>query len=990
MSQRRRTLAFEALDPRIVLSASTAAPAADDADTETHLSVPRAALSGTLAVDLVEFAKAVADSGTRFFGASWCPHCTDQKELFEDGAQFLPFIEVTNLDSPVTLNEVGAGTNTDLNPSGDPVGSFPTWEFPDGSRLTGTQSLQTLSERSGVPIPTSAGPYIAPVKLVDSDIDKDNIRDDLDDDYFNDGIPNDQDTDFDNDGTPDSTDGDIDGDGTPNVNDGFNDKLIVPRSYDADGDEILTVLKGSPLHVSFDGYDPNGDPLTYTISSSDPSLVSAVLLEGNRSMSIAVAGWGTMTFHMFEQRAPIPTSRLIELAQTGFYENVVFHRIVNGFVIQGGDPTGTGGGGSTLGDIVDQLHEELQHNRNGMLSYAKSSDDTNDSQFFVTEGATRHLDGNHSIAGVIVEGDKNREAISNNSTSNPRSVVIASAEVFMDTENAVAMLTAAPGASGSAEITVTATDIDGNQFSRTFTVNIGTDTSDTYPWLDQFGDMSVEAETTTNIQLEAIDIEGDDIRFGVVSPTNFTIDVPADPITPNSPAVADISITPNPGFTGSEEVTFFVLDAGTNVDGVIFSLPLLENNSRLFDYQTITLTSAVNDAPTVSLSDTTTSLAADANSNGRIKVADIVIIDVDGIGDNQLSLSGSDAGLFEIDGTELFVSASASLDSIANPTLNVNIVVNDPSVGSTPDDTVSLAITVLEAGIVNATGRLFMDPDGDGSDSDSPGALVGFTVYVDRNRNGVLDENETVAVTDFLGEYELAVPLNTPVDIRPLSLFDWEITLPTPDQAYAINSATTNPIGGLDFGMRFISARWHNSSQPADVNGVGGPTPLDALFIIAELEAADVSDPTDGILQPLANVPDPLFLYDVDNSGFVSPLDALLVVSELPDVVASSPAPLAASSAAAISPATISPATIVMIPRPAVMIQEPLEGDLAPPVTPDTSDVDAGHTIANLAGFDTPSDRPDDGLGNSTSKQVDTEEVELLAELVDQALSSGI
>src|SRR5690606_19222892 len=90
-----------------------------------------------------------------------------------------------------------------------------------------------------------------------------------------------------------------------------------------------------------------------------------------------------------------------------------FHRVLNNFVIQGGDPLGNGTGGSTLGDFDDQFHLDLQHNRTGVLSYAKSADDTNDSQFFITEGPQRFLDFNHSVFGQLVEGETVRQGISN-------------------------------------------------------------------------------------------------------------------------------------------------------------------------------------------------------------------------------------------------------------------------------------------------------------------------------------------------------------------------------------------------------------------------------------------------------------------------------------------------------------------------------------------------------------------------------------------------
>ncbi|HUG70621.1 MAG TPA: tandem-95 repeat protein [Pirellulaceae bacterium] len=481
---------------------------------------------GEAAQDLVAFARALAASGTRFYGAAWCPHCTAQKELFEDGADFLPFIEVTNLDSPVTLNAVGNGTDITLNPSGVPINTFPTWEFPDGERLEGQQTLATLSQRSGVAIPSSDQPFIAPID-----------------------------------------------DGDKNSSD-----------VDADGDEIVTLLGGSPLHIAIDGYDPGGGPLTYTVTSSDPSFVSATVLQNNRNLVIDVDGWGKMNFQLFEQRAPRPTSRLIALAESGDYAGVPFHRIVDGFVIQGGDITnGDGTGGSSLGNFDDQFHVELQHNRTGVLSYAKSFDDTNDSQFFITEVATRSLDGNHSVAGILVEGDKIREAISNNSTENPRSVIMNSVDIITDTENAVVMLKATPGATGTAMITVTATDVDSNQFSRTFTVNVQPDTTNTLPWLGEVSEIKVPAGQSTVFQFPIIDVEGDPSQFGVVAPTNFTITVPTGPVT----SLADITITPNAGFVGQETVTFYVADADLNTSGVTITNGLLQSNSTLFDVQSL-------------------------------------------------------------------------------------------------------------------------------------------------------------------------------------------------------------------------------------------------------------------------------------------------------------------------------------------------------------------------------------------------------------------
>ena len=91
----------------------------------------------------------------------------------------------------------------------------------------------------------------------------------------------------------------------------------------------------------------------------------------------------------------------------------------------------------------------------------------------------------------------------------------------------------------------------------------------------------------------------------------------------------------------------------------------------------------VNEAPTVSLTNTTTTLAEDASTATRIKVADIVVTD-DALGTNDLTLAGADAALFEIVGTELFLRAGATLDFEANPTLDVTVQVNDAALAPTP------------------------------------------------------------------------------------------------------------------------------------------------------------------------------------------------------------------------------------------------------------------------------------------------------------------
>jgi len=112
---------------------------------------------------------------------------------------------------------------------------------------------------------------------------------------------------------------------------------------------------------------------------------------------------GTIKIKLYTDKAPITTQNFIDLVNKGFYDGIIFHRVIDGFMIQGGDPTGTGMGGSDK-VIKDEFGEGLKHNKPGILSMANAGPNTGSSQFFITLVATPHLDGYHSVFGEIVEG----------------------------------------------------------------------------------------------------------------------------------------------------------------------------------------------------------------------------------------------------------------------------------------------------------------------------------------------------------------------------------------------------------------------------------------------------------------------------------------------------------------------------------------------------------------------------------------------------------
>jgi len=112
---------------------------------------------------------------------------------------------------------------------------------------------------------------------------------------------------------------------------------------------------------------------------------------------------GTITIELFDEQAPATAANFAKLAEEGFYDGVIFHRVIEGFMIQGGDPDGTGRGGPGY-TIDDEFGDGLAHDEAGVLSMANAGPNTGGSQFFVTLDATPWLDGKHAIFGKVVDG----------------------------------------------------------------------------------------------------------------------------------------------------------------------------------------------------------------------------------------------------------------------------------------------------------------------------------------------------------------------------------------------------------------------------------------------------------------------------------------------------------------------------------------------------------------------------------------------------------
>ena len=112
---------------------------------------------------------------------------------------------------------------------------------------------------------------------------------------------------------------------------------------------------------------------------------------------------GNFKVELFGDKAPLTVGNFIKLVDKGFYNGLIFHRVIPNFMIQGGCPHGTGRGGPGY-NIRDEFHPDLKHDSKGILSMANAGPNTGGSQFFITVAPTPWLDKHHSIFGKVIEG----------------------------------------------------------------------------------------------------------------------------------------------------------------------------------------------------------------------------------------------------------------------------------------------------------------------------------------------------------------------------------------------------------------------------------------------------------------------------------------------------------------------------------------------------------------------------------------------------------
>ncbi|MEM6689601.1 MAG: peptidylprolyl isomerase [Planctomycetota bacterium] len=594
-----------------------------------------------------------------------------------------------------------------------------------------------------------------------------------------------------------------------------------------------TVEVGSPLHIPIDGIDEDGDALTVTVEIDDPTAVEAVVLSGNRSWRIDVQNFGTMVFELFEQRAPRPSARIVELTESGFYDRLTFHRIVDDFVIQGGDPQGDGTGGSTLGDFDDQFHPDLQHNRDGILSFAKSSDDTNDSQFFVTQEPTRFLDYNHSIFGQQIEGFDVLQTLNGVETDGNDlpldPVVITSATIFEDVQNSVVMFRALR-ADVVTTVTVTIEDDDGNQFDQSFEVSTIADADNANPYLVDFdSDIVLFSNQVARFDLDAVDIEGDPIFFG----GQFLTDPQGSGATLDS-ASGEFELTPAADFVGTIEL-------------IVGSGPI---SSGPFDTQQVTLEfipMPVPDAPILAAASDTGALDSDAITSATswdFTLGNLVV--------------GATVELVDTTTNEVVATETAT-DTSINITVDV-AARDDGSYRWAVRQTVAEAVSDFSDGL-----DLTLDRE-------SPTILdPGFADEVFGGET--LQANLASDNADIWGL--VGAPEGAAIDEN--GLLTWTPADPvTREETFEVVASDLAGNESRRTIMAQVFSRLHNAELGLDVNLDGRVTALDALLVINQLIASGSFE--------LTEAPDDVLgssRLNVNDDDRVSSLDAILIVNQL-------------------------------------------------------------------------------------------------------------
>lgn len=165
----------------------------------------------------------------------------------------------------------------------------------------------------------------------------------------------------------------------------------------------------------------NSENKNQNISTNDQKEISTMTELKKDTITVAViqTTMGTIELELFADKAVKAVQNFVGLAEKKYYDGIIFHRVIDNFMIQGGDPAGTGSGGESIWGkpFEDEVKTGLKHSSEGILSMANAGPNTNGSQFFITLKATPWLDGKHTVFGKVISGMEVVKAIGKTKTN---------------------------------------------------------------------------------------------------------------------------------------------------------------------------------------------------------------------------------------------------------------------------------------------------------------------------------------------------------------------------------------------------------------------------------------------------------------------------------------------------------------------------------------------------------------------------------------------
>jgi cyclophilin family peptidyl-prolyl cis-trans isomerase len=370
----------------------------------------------------------------------------------------------------------------------------------------------------------------------------------------------------------------------------------------------FSVPTGSTQLVPLSLVSQPGGAVNYTATSSN-SQVTAQVLVNTEAWDLNVSGkdangnsfTGDLVMQLFPNESPVAVNRIVTLTNNHFYDGLTFHRVIQSFVAQGGDPLGNGTGGSSMGNFNDEFSSDLTFNDPGLVAFANSGPDTNNSQFFITavglplSQEPQNLNFRYDIFGQLVRGFSTFnslmstpvEANSTGEISKPiTNVVINSAKIINDPTTAVLSITSAAGFQGSSTITVTANDGSGPS-TAAFSASFVAPTVTNPPFLGPIANQTTFANTPVNFQIPATTAPGDTpLTYVVTDPNNFG-GTPANVTVNVNQSTGVATVTPANGFTGTVQLLVGVRDQTAR------NLQPLTSQSQ-YDTHLITLTVEAN------------------------------------------------------------------------------------------------------------------------------------------------------------------------------------------------------------------------------------------------------------------------------------------------------------------------------------------------------------------------------------------------------------